>query len=136
MSRGGFSESNYMSRRLVSPSGNDAGDEVSQNETMPDHLAPDWYLREWMAELGKRQADLVNERGWQKGRASKFFHGQYTYRREVVNDVAEWLGIRPYELLMHPSEAMAMRRLRESAMAIAAEDGVSFDPAPRRLAVK
>ena len=94
---------------------------------MPNDSQADWYLREWMAELGKRQADLVNERGWQKGRASKFFHGQYTYRREVLNDVASWLGIQPYELLMHPSEAKAIRRLRESARQIAAEDRLPFE---------
>jgi len=80
---------------------------------------PDWYLQDWMRHLGKRQADLVKELGWAKGRANKFYHGQHPYRREIVNELAGWLGIPPYELLMPPEEAMMLRRLREAALDVA-----------------
>jgi hypothetical protein len=82
----------------------------------------DWYLREWMAHFGKRQAALINELGWNKGRASKTWNGLIPYRKETVLEVARWLGIRPYELLMSPNEALALRRLRETARAIVAEE--------------
>lgn len=69
--------------------------------------------------LGKRQADLVKELGWAKGRANKFYHGQHPYRREIVNELSRWLEIPPYELLMPPEEAMMLRRLREAALDVA-----------------
>ncbi len=68
---------------------------------------------------GKRQADLVKELGWAKGRANKFYHGFHPYRREIVNELARWLEIEPYELLMEPDEAMRLRRLRDAAMEVA-----------------
>lgn len=88
---------------------------------------PDWYLRDWLVHFGKRQASLVNELGWLKGRANKFWHGEHDYRRELVNEISAWLGIEPYELLMPPERALALRRLRETAHAIAAEDARPFD---------
>ncbi len=72
-----------------------------------------------MQHLGKRQADLVKELGWAKGRANKFYHGQHSYRRDIVNELSAWLGIAPYELLMAPDEALRLRRLREAAMEVA-----------------
>lgn len=97
---------------------------------------PDWYLQEWLAHLGKRQASLVNELGWVKGRANKVYHGAQPYRREVVNEIAGWLGIQPYELLMPPAEALAIRGLRETAQAIVATSGRQLPPrAPDRAPI-
>ena len=87
---------------------------------------PNWYLREWMIHLGRKQTALVTELGWLKSRASKFWNGQHSYRRELVNEIAAWLGIQPYELLMPPAEAIALRRLRETAVLIAAEHGAPY----------
>ncbi len=86
--------------------------------TIPE---PDWYLREWLTHLGKRQASLVNELGWDKARANYVWHGRIPYRRDVVNEISKWLGIHPFELLMPPLEAIALRSLRETALAIAAD---------------
>jgi transcriptional regulator with XRE-family HTH domain len=80
-----------------------------------------------MAHFKKRQATLSNELGWTKGRANLVWHGRQPYRREVVNQLAEWLGIEPYELLMPPQEALAMRRLRDAARTIVAEDAPTFE---------
>jgi hypothetical protein len=90
---------------------------------------PDWHLQDWMRHFGKRQASLTNELGWSKNRANIVWHSQQPYRRDVVNELAAWLGIRPYELLMPPAEAMALRRLRETA-ALIVGGGAPVESAP------
>lgn len=79
---------------------------------------PDWFLQQWVRTLGKKQNDLVAELGWHKQKANRLWHGKQPFRRDDLNEVAEWLNLRPYEVLMHPDEAMAIRRLRESAATI------------------
>jgi hypothetical protein len=86
-----------------------------------DENRPDWYLQEWMAHFGKRQASLTNELGWTKGRANYVWHSRAPYHRELVNEISAWLGVQPFELLMAPREALALRRLRETAALIVAE---------------
>ena len=81
----------------------------------------DWFLKEWLKTLGKKQADLVRDLDWNKAKASLTASGKQPYTREEVNEVSAYLHLHPYELLMHPSDAMALRKLRESAIAIAAE---------------
>ncbi|WP_242913492.1 hypothetical protein [Brevundimonas pishanensis] len=81
----------------------------------------DWHISEWMAHAQKRQADLVNELGWTRRKASEVFNGLQPYKRETVNEIAEWLKIEPYELLMPPEEAIQLRHLRQAALAIAAQ---------------
>lgn len=88
--------------------------------------AHDWYLREWLATLGKRQADLVNDLGWNKARVSLMLRGEQQYTRDAVNEVAAYLALRPYEMLLHPDEAMAIRRFREDAVRLAHESA-AFD---------
>lgn len=85
--------------------------------TTPD---PDWYLKDWLAYFGKKQAALVNELGWDKSKASYVVNGKHPYRRSIVNELAAWLDLAPYELLMPPAEAMHLRQLRDAAVAIAA----------------
>lgn len=87
-----------------------------------------WYLQEWLEHFGKRQASLVNELGWDKSRANFVYHGKQPYRRDVVNEVAEWLGIEPFELLMPPEEALAIRSFRAAARTIAASAGSPTAP--------
>lgn len=84
-----------------------------------DDRAPDWHLREWAEHLGKRQVDFVNHTGWVKSRVSKIWNGRQPYTRDLINVAAEWLGIEPFELLMFPEDALAIRRFRESAAVIA-----------------
>jgi hypothetical protein len=75
----------------------------------------DWHLQAWLQHFGKIQSSLVNELGWDKSKANFVYHGKQQYKREIVNAVADWLGIKPYELLMPPEQALAIRRLRQSA---------------------
>lgn len=75
----------------------------------------DWYLKEWLATLGKRQADIVRDLGWNKARISLMLRGKQPYDRDSINELATYLNLRPHELLMHPDDAMALRRLKIAA---------------------
>lgn len=82
----------------------------------------DWYLAAWMKALNVSQADLCRETGFPKAKMSELVNGVSRYNRDVVNTLAKALNIRPHELLIHPSDAYAIRRLRESALTIASEN--------------
>lgn len=94
---------------------------------MPTNPESDWYLRAWAERVGKRQSDMVRDLGMMKNSAHRIWHSKQPYRRDIVNVMAKWLGVRPYELLMPPEEALALRRIRESAQAIVAESEHRFD---------
>jgi len=83
---------------------------------------PDWYVREWGDRLGKKQAGLVSELNIHKNTAHRLWTGKQPYRRDFVNAISRWFNIEPYELLMPPDEAIALRRIRETAMQIAADE--------------
>ena len=78
----------------------------------------DWYLAEWMAATRMSQADLCRETGFPKAKMSELVNGVSRYNRDVVNTLARALHIRPYELLMHPRYANAIRQFRETAATI------------------
>ncbi len=90
--------------------------------------AHDWYLVEWLRYFGKIQADLERDLEWNKSKASLMCRHEQRYHRDDVNEVADWLHLKPYELLMPPEEAMNMRQLRQTALRIAAENPP--EPAP------
>jgi transcriptional regulator with XRE-family HTH domain len=104
-------------------------------------IQDDWYLVDWMNTLKMRQADLMRATGMPKATVSAIVKGNTNYYREIVNKIADALNIKPYELLLHPDDAMAIRRLRSSAMQIASvqlaadqqHDFIPF-PAPRKAA--
>src|SRR4249919_667409 len=87
----------------------------------PWRMAPghDWYLKEWLLTLGKKQADIVRDLDWNKARVSLMLRGKQPYDRDSINELAAYLHLKPHELLMHPSDAMALRKLREEAVKIA-----------------
>ena len=106
---------NNESRRHVPKSG---ADSLPQSEHTPK-VTRDWHLQEWMAHAKKRQAHLVSELGWSRRKASEVFTGDQPYKRDTVNELSEWLQIEPFELLLPPEEAIALRQLRSSALRIA-----------------
>lgn len=79
----------------------------------------DWFLKEWLRYYGKKQADMVRDLDWNKAKVSLTASGKQPYDRECVNEAAAYLNIAPYELLMHPDDAMALRRLRQDVARIA-----------------
>ena len=78
-----------------------------------------WYFHEWVEQAGKTQAMAIRELGWSRAKASDVWAGQ-PYSQAIIDDVAPWLNVRAYELLMPVEEAMALRRMRDSAATIAA----------------
>ncbi len=86
-----------------------------------------WYLREWMEACGLKgrgsQVKMQELTGWSKATMSQLYSGQQDYSPKIVNDAARALNAEPWELLMPPERAMAMRRWREDAIRIAAETG-------------
>jgi transcriptional regulator with XRE-family HTH domain len=87
----------------------------------PEHQidARDWFLREWLAYRGMRQTDLSRATGIPKATMSAIFNGKTGYYRDLVNALAAALQVQPFELLMPPEEAMAIRRLLSTAREIA-----------------
>ena len=81
----------------------------------------DWYLSEWLRACDKKQADVVRELGWNKAKVSLTASGKQPYARDDINDMADYLNVRPYELLMHPEDAFALRRLKAQMIQLAHE---------------
>jgi hypothetical protein len=96
----------------------------------------DWFLREWLAATGKKQADVVRDLDWNKAKVSLMVRGLQPYTREEVNELAEYLHIRPHELLMHPDDAHAIRRLKADMIRLAheAEESERGDP-PKKVSL-
>lgn len=93
---------------------------------------PDWYLPEWMDSLGVKQSKLSSLTDWSPSTVNDIYHGRTEYYREIVNLLAAALNIEPFELLMHPEDAMALRRLRETALSIAADNHSEFRHEPQK----
>lgn len=80
--------------------------------------AVSWHLREWMDYLGVKQRDMVERAGWSKATASQLYNGDQDYSPRVVTQASAALNVAPYELLMKPEQAMALRRLRSEALRV------------------
>lgn len=91
-------------------------------------IGPDWFLPEWMGALAVKPVDLVRETGMSKATISDIVNGRTNYYRALVNQMASVLHIEPFELLMHPDQAFALRRLRADAVRIAAEQSENWGP--------
>jgi len=73
--------------------------------------ANDWFIRDWMHTLGVTQSKLSDLTGWSKATVNDIYHGRTSYYRQILNDLAFALNLQPWELLMHPDDAMAIRQL-------------------------
>ena len=93
---------------------------AKRSATPLSELKHRWYFQEWATLAGKIQADVDRELGWPRAKASALWNGKQRYTQDSVDEVATWLKIEPYELLMHPDDAMQLRQIREAAKFIAA----------------
>ncbi len=91
----------------------------------PRLLSHQWFLAEWAERLQVRQKDAVEKLGWSKAQASDLFTGKQRYTQDLVDEVAAWLQLSPYELLMHPDDAHAIRAMRNSAARLQEFDAIA-----------
>lgn len=96
----------------------------------------DWYLTAWLRQLDKKQADIVNDLDWNKAKVSLMARGLQPYDRDAVNEIADYLHLRPFELLMHPDDAMRMRALRAEMIRLAHENETpDTEGEPKRVSI-
>lgn len=112
---------NIQSSRHIQIASTDAKGLCSHDLNMAVPDMPDWYLREWFATMGLKQRDLVTKLDYQPAAAHALWHSVQRYRRDHIADISALLNIQPYELLMPPEEAMALRRLRSAIAEVAAK---------------
>jgi transcriptional regulator with XRE-family HTH domain len=86
-----------------------------------------WYLKEWMDLLGVTQAEMIRRTDWSKASTSQLYNGKQDYSPKLVNDAALALHVEPFELLMKPERAMALRRQREAAIVLAHDADANLD---------
>lgn len=98
-------------------------------------LRINWYLREWMDSLGVIQAEMCRRTGWSKASCSQLYNNKQDYSPEIVNAAAQALHVEPFELLMRPERAMALRRQREAALVLAHDSEVIDAAEPGNEAV-
>lgn len=79
---------------------------------------PDWYLVEWLAYFKRNQTWLAKQMDVPTNTVHGIYHGRTSYYRDLLNQVASILHLEPYELLMPPEAAMALRRQRDAAFTI------------------
>lgn len=95
-----------------------------------------WYLREWMAARSMEgrgaQTRMMELTGWSKATMSQLYNGTQDYSPKILAEAAEALNAEPFELLMHPERAMAMRQLRTTAAEIVRSEPVSIETPARR----
>lgn len=139
---GGKGHGSRYSDHLNIPSSADIQMVSTDLETACSHdlnMAPtethDWYLREWFATMGMKQRDLVTKLDYQPALAHALWHSIQRYRRDHIEQISALLNIQPYELLMPPEEAMAMRRLK-SAIAEVTKVEAPAETAPATTPVK
>lgn len=102
--------------------------------TPPRRLSHHWYLAEWAKTLGKTQTDAVRELDWNKSTASHLWNGKQRYNQDLIDEVSAWLQIHPFELLMSPQDAMAIRQFRSYGVRVAAINMPMADPEPAQVA--
>jgi len=81
----------------------------------PDY---DWFLKAWMDTLQVDQAELGRRCDWGKSHVHGLYHGKTPYNRTTLNKAAAALNIKPFEILMHPEDAMALRRLTQGVRGV------------------
>lgn len=101
----------------------------SHHLNMENSAGPDWYLHEWFATAGLKQNDLVTKLDYPKNTANRLWHGLQPFRRDHVQAISALLNIKPHELLMHPEDAMRIRRLEAAVREVAQESPPSTQAA-------
>jgi transcriptional regulator with XRE-family HTH domain len=105
---------------------------VMSRRGIPD-TPPDWFLVEWMRFRGiTKQTQMMKLTGWSKATMSQLYNGKQDYSPKILREAAEALDCEPFELLMLPTRAESIWRVREAAKSIASEGGVDAEPVKSR----
>lgn len=90
----------------------------------------DWHLTDWLSHFEWEQVDLRRETGWSVRKASDVMTGKTRYNRDVINDVAQAMNLKPYELLMTPEDAFGFRRhkneIDREVMRLVADNRIAY----------
>lgn len=90
----------------------------------------DWYLREWLDATGCSVTTLRERTGWTYRITSQMVNRKLRWNRDHLSQAATALHLDPWELLLHPQDAMEIRQLR-SQVARAAEKRLDYKAPPR-----
>lgn len=71
---------------------------------------------------------MARAAGWSKATMSQLYNGDQDYSPDILEAAAVALHAEPYELLLPPERAMAIRALRESAVTIVKTEPVPANP--------
>lgn len=74
-----------------------------------------WFMREWMDARGITQAEMIELTGWSKASMSQIYNKQQDLNPRLLKEGAEALGLEPFELLMAPDRASALREQLDAA---------------------
>jgi transcriptional regulator with XRE-family HTH domain len=69
----------------------------------------------------KSQAEMARLAGWSKATMSQLYNQQQDLSTPILEAASEALKVEPFELLMPPERAMALRKFRETAAIIVGE---------------
>jgi transcriptional regulator of aromatic amino acid metabolism len=89
----------------------------------------DWYLREWLDTLGCTVTQLRERTDWTHRIASQLVNRKLRWNRDHLSQAATALHLDPWELLMHPADAMELRQLRNQVLR-AAESRQDYKASP------
>ena len=87
---------------------------VAVSKTRPKRYT-NWYIKEWLRTCDVTQAKLAELMDANKTTVSHLVNNQIDYTPEYIRDVALALQIEPFELLLPPDRAFALRQYRASA---------------------
>lgn len=63
---------------------------------------PGWYVKEWLAAKGLRQADVVARTPFNKGQVSEYVNGSRRWNEDVLREFAHAIGVDDPLLLRPP----------------------------------
>lgn len=73
-------------------------------------------MREWLDTLGCTVTQLRDRTDWTHRIASQLVNRKLRWNRDHLSQAATALHLDPWELLMHPSDAMEIRQLRAQVL--------------------
>lgn len=79
---------------------------MGQDPGVPLH-----FLVDWLDHKGLRQADIVRDLNWNRAKISLIVSGKQDFTGSDLQELGLYLGAKPYELLMPPASALAIREI-------------------------